>query len=136
MPLYETVFILRQDVPPAQAEAMSKVFAEIINTNGGKVEKIEPWGLRNLAYKINKNKKGHYVLLALDTPPDAITEMERQMNLSEDVLRFMTVRVEELEKEPSIILRKEDRSESSDKSANGRVKAANASNFSDEEKGE
>jgi small subunit ribosomal protein S6 len=132
MPLYETTFILRQDVPQAQVDAMSKIFAEIIAAHGGRVAKIEPWGLRNLAYKINKNKKGHYVLLAIDAKPDAIAEMERNMKLSEDVLRFMTIRVEELEMEPSVILRKEDRLEKSDsfsgfdRSVSGRVRPVNS----------
>ncbi|MCL2474201.1 MAG: 30S ribosomal protein S6 [Alphaproteobacteria bacterium] len=142
MPLYETIFILRQDVPVAQADAMSKVFAEIIAANGGKVAKIEPWGLRNLAYKINKNKKGHYVLLAIDAPPDAITEMERNMRLSEDVLRFMTIRVEELETAPSVILRKEERTdnflsgEKPDRSTSGRTRAVKTADVSVDSKGE
>jgi len=111
MPLYECVFIIRQDIPATQVETLTTGFAEIITKNGGKVEKIEQWGLRSLAYRINKNKKGHYVLFNLDAPPSAITELERNLGLHEDVLRFLTVRVEELEAGPSAILRKEERSE-------------------------
>jgi small subunit ribosomal protein S6 len=111
MPLYESIFIARQDVPTTQVEALTKEFSDIIVKDGGKVVKTEPWGLRNLAYRINKNKKGHYVLLNIDAPSAAIDEMERNMKLHEDVLRFMSVRVEEHETEPSAILRKEERSD-------------------------
>jgi small subunit ribosomal protein S6 len=111
MPLYESVFIARQDVPATQVEILSKTFADIIVKDGGQVKKTEQWGLRNLAYRINKNKKGHYVLMNIDAPPAAIAEMERNMGLNEDVLRFMTVRVEEHEEGPSAILRKDERSE-------------------------
>jgi small subunit ribosomal protein S6 len=111
MPLYESIFIARQDVPATQVETLASTFAEIITSNGGKVLKTEQWGLRNLAYRINKNKKGHYVLFNLDAPPAAIAEVERNMKINEDVLRFMTVRVEALEEGPSAILRKEERAE-------------------------
>ena len=111
MPLYESIFIARQDVPTTQVEALTKEFTDIIIKDGGKVTKTEQWGLRNLAYRINKNKKGHYVLFNIDAIPAAIDEMERNMKLHEDVLRFMTVRVEEHETEPSAILRKDERSE-------------------------
>lgn len=111
MPLYESVFIARQDVPTTQVEALTKTFSDIITADGGKVAKTEPWGLRNLAYRINKNKKGHYVLMNIDASPAAIAEMERNMKLNEDVLRFMTIRVEEHEAGPSAILRKDERSD-------------------------
>jgi small subunit ribosomal protein S6 len=113
MPLYESIFIARQDVPTTQVETLTKMFSDIIVKDGGKVTKTEPWGLRNLAYRINKNKKGHYVLLNIDAPPAAIAEMERNMKLNEDVLRFMTVRVEEHETGPSAIMRKDERNERS-----------------------
>ena len=113
MPLYESIFIARQDVPTTQVEALTKAFSDIIVTDGGKIAKVEQWGLRNLAYRINKNKKGHYVLLNIDATPAAIAEMERNMTLHEDVLRFMTIRVEAFEEGPSAILRKEERSERS-----------------------
>ena len=111
MSLYECVFIVRQDVPATQVETLTASFAEILTNNGGKVLKTEQWGLRSLAYRINKNKKGHYALFNLDAPPAAITELERNLRLHEDVLRFMTVRVEELEEGPSAMLRKEERTE-------------------------
>jgi small subunit ribosomal protein S6 len=111
MPFYESVFIARQDIAANQVEALANEFAEIIKANGGKVLKTEQWGLRNLAYRINKNKKGHYVLFNLDAPPAAVAEMERNMRISEDILRFLTVSVEALEEGPSAMLRKEERSE-------------------------
>ena len=111
MPLYECIFIIRQDIPATQVETLSAGFADIIRSNGGKVEKTEQWGLRSLAYRINKNKKGHYVLFNLDAPPAAVTELERNLRLHEDILRFLTVSVEELEAGPSAVLRKDERSE-------------------------
>ena len=111
MSLYETIFIARQDVATPQVEALTTMFSDIITGLGGKVAKVEQWGLRNLAYRINKNKKGHYVMFNLDASPAAIAEMERNMGLHEDVLRFMTVRVEEHEAGQSAILRKDERSE-------------------------
>ena len=111
MPLYESIFIARQDVPTTQVEALTKTFSDIIVTDGGQIKKTEQWGLRNLAYRINKNKKAHYVLMNIDASPAAVAEMERNMSLNEDVLRFMTVRVEEHEEGPSAILRKDERSE-------------------------
>ena len=105
MPFYETVFIARQDISSTQAEALTEQFAAIITERGGTVPKKEPWGLRNIAYRINKNRKGHYVLLNIDGPSDAIVEMERQMRINEDVLRYLTVRVEALEEGPSAMLR-------------------------------
>src|SRR5579872_13281 len=85
MPLYESIFIARQDVPATQVEALSKAFTDILTAQGGQVKKTEQWGLRNLAYKINKNKKGHYVLFNVDASPEAVAEMERNMKLNEDV---------------------------------------------------
>jgi small subunit ribosomal protein S6 len=111
MPLYESIFIARQDVAAPQVEALTKEFSDIIIAQGGQVKKTEQWGLRNLAYRINKNKKGHYVLFNLDASPAAIAEMERNIKLHEDVLRFITIRVEEHETGPSAILRKDERSE-------------------------
>jgi small subunit ribosomal protein S6 len=111
MPFYESVFIVRQDIPAPQVETLSASLADIVTAGGGKVEKTEQWGLRNLAYRINKNKKGHYVLFNLDAPPEAVIEFERNMRINEDILRFLTVRVEELEAGPSAMLRKDERSE-------------------------
>jgi len=105
MALYEHVFIARQDISAQQVESISADFSKIIEDNEGKVAKNEYWGLKNLAYKIKKNRKGHYVLLNIDAPHAAITEMERQARLHEDVMRFMTIRVDELEEGQSIVLR-------------------------------
>jgi small subunit ribosomal protein S6 len=104
MALYETVWIARQDVTSAQVEAMTETFAGIITEKGGTVVKTEQWGLRTLAYKINKNRKGHYFMYHLDASPEAIAEMERQMGLSEDVLRLLTTRVEAHEEGPSVMM--------------------------------
>ena len=109
MPYYESVFIARQDIATPQVEALTASFAEIVRANGGTVSKTEQWGLRNLAYKINKNKKGHYVLFNIEASAAAINEMERNMRLHEDILRFMTVRVEQLETGPSAMMRRDER---------------------------
>jgi small subunit ribosomal protein S6 len=104
MSFYESVFIARQDISSAAAEALGDRFAAIITENGGSVTKKEFWGLRNLTYKIKKNRKGHYVLFNIDAPSPAIQEMERQMRINEDILRFLTVKVEELEAGPSAVV--------------------------------
>jgi small subunit ribosomal protein S6 len=112
MPLYECVFIARNDVTQQQVEAVADTIATQLEGEGGSVKKREYWGLRSLAYRIKKNRKAHYMLLGLDAPPASITEMERQLGLNEDVLRFMTLRVEEIEEAPSSILsRKSDERE-------------------------
>ncbi len=108
MALYEHVFIARQDATPQQVEALALQFAGIISAQGGKVTKTESWGLRNLTYKMNKNRKGHYVLMNIDAPAQAVHELERNQRISEEVLRYMTIRVEELEAGPSAMLRKSD----------------------------
>ncbi len=104
MPLYECVFIARQDISATQVESLVGQFSGTIEENGGKVAGSEMWGLRNLAYRVKKNRKGHYVLLNLDSPSPAVQEMERNMRLSEDVIRYLTVRVEELEEGPSVVM--------------------------------
>ena len=111
MPLYEHVFLARQDVSQTQVEALTKEFTDVIEELQGTVSKTEYWGLRSLAYKIKKNRKAHYTLLNIDAPPAAIAEMERRMGISTDILRFLTIRVEEHETEPSIQMRKSDRDE-------------------------
>ena len=111
MPLYETVFIARQDISAKAAEDLAKAFGKIVNDNGGEVKRTESWGLRNLAYRIKKNKKGHYTLIHSDAPAAAVLEMERNMRLNEDVLRFMTVRIDELPEGPSAILKSSDEGE-------------------------
>ena len=109
MPLYEHVVISRQDISPQQAEALNDQLKALVEQGGGSVAKIEYWGLRNLTYRIKKNRKGHYSLLAIDAPAAAVQEMERQLGLNEDVLRYLTVRVEELDLELSPILARRDR---------------------------
>ena len=99
MAKYETAFIARQDLAPAQVEQLADKMGKIITDNGGKVHKTEHWGLKTLAYRINKNRKGHYVLFELDTPAAALHELERQMRLSEDILRHMSIRIEEFASE-------------------------------------
>ncbi len=108
MTYYENVFIARQDISQPQAEALGEAFAKVVSDLGGKVTKREYWGLRNLAFRIKKNRKGHYILLNIDAPPAAVHEMERQMRINEDVVRHLTVRVEALEEEPSAMMRARD----------------------------
>ena len=109
MAYYEHVVIARQDISPQQAEALNDTLKALIEEHGGTVAKIEYWGLRNLAYRIKKNRKGHYSLLALDAPAPAVKELERQLSINEDVLRYMTIRVEELDLELSPVLARRDR---------------------------
>src|ERR1700709_105453 len=104
MPLYETVLIARNDVTQQQVEQIAEDIGVELEADGGAVKKREYWGLRGLAYRIKKNRKGHYILLGLDAPSTAVVEMERQLTLHEDVLRFMTIRIEEISEEPSVIL--------------------------------
>jgi small subunit ribosomal protein S6 len=104
MPYYECVFIARQDVSTPQAEGLADHFSKVIEGHGGTIPKKEYWGLRTLSYRIRKNRKGHYTLMNIEAPADAIAEMERQMRLNEDVIRHMTVRVESLAEGPSAIM--------------------------------
>ncbi|MCQ3943878.1 MAG: 30S ribosomal protein S6 [Alphaproteobacteria bacterium] len=111
MPLYEHVYLARQDLSAQQVDDMTTQFKGVIEGLGGKISKTEYWGLKSLSFRIRKNRKAHMTLLNVDAPPAAINEVERQQRLSEDVLRFMTVRVEELEEGPSAMMRKADRDE-------------------------
>ena len=104
MRLYESVFIARQDITSAQVEAMTDDFAKIITSAGGSIKKREYWGLRSLAYRIKKNRKGHYVMLNMETGPEALREYERIMGLNEDILRFLNLNIKEFEDGPSIML--------------------------------
>ncbi len=115
MPFYENVFIARQDISSTQAEALTEQFANLIVEQGGKVTKKEQWGLRNIAYRINKNRKGHYVLMNIEATGPAITEMERQMRINEDILRYLTVRVDALEEGPSAMLQVRSRDDRDDR---------------------
>ncbi len=106
MPFYENVFIARQDISTPQVESLADDFTKIIEDQGGTVAKREYWGLRGLAYRIKKNRKAHYVLFNIDAPAEAVHEMERQMRLHEDVLRYLTLRVDELEEGPSAMMQR------------------------------
>ena len=108
MPLYEHVFIARQDLSNAQAEGLIEHFGAILADNGGQATHQEYWGVKTMAYKINKNRKGHYAYLRTDAPASAVQEMERLMRLHEDVMRVMTIKVDEHEEGPSIQMQKRD----------------------------
>ena len=104
MPLYENVFIARQDISGAQVDALADTFTQLVADGGGEVKKREYWGLRNLAYRMKKNRKGHYMLLNIAAPPAAVAELERTMRINEDVLRYLTIRVDALDEGPSVIM--------------------------------
>ena len=109
MALYEHVFMARQDATQQQVDALVEQFKGIIAAGGGKVGKTEYWGVKSIAFRVKKNRKAHYTLLNIEAPSAAVLEMERQMRINEDILRFMTVKVEELEEGPSAMLQKRDR---------------------------
>lgn len=104
MPLYEHVYIARQDISPQQVDALTEQFKGVIASLGGEVGKTEYWGLKNFSYRIKRYRKGHYVLMNVDGPADALKELERQERIHEDVLRYLTIRVDELETEPSTMM--------------------------------
>ena len=109
MALYEHVFLARQDLSQAQVDALAATATEIVEANQGKVTKTESWGLKNLAYKIKRNRKAHFVLLNIEAPAGTVAELERQTSINEDVIRWLTVRVDEHEAGPSVQMRKQDR---------------------------
>jgi small subunit ribosomal protein S6 len=109
MAFYEHVLIARQDISPAQAETLNEELKALIESKGGHIAKIEYWGLRNLTFRIKKNRKGHYSLFAIDAPSDAVKEMERQLSINEDVLRYLTLRVDALDLELSPVLARRER---------------------------
>jgi small subunit ribosomal protein S6 len=109
MPLYEHVFLARQDISAQQVEALLQDFRTLLEERGGQVAKTEYWGLRSLSYRIKKNRKAHYALMNIDAPHEAVTEFERQMRLSTDIIRFLTVRVDEHDAAPSAMMRRGDR---------------------------
>ncbi len=141
MPLYEHIFMARQDVSGQQVDGLVDQFKSVIEDNGGSVGKIENWGLKTLAYRIKKNRKAHFTLMNLDAPHAAVAEMERQMRLNEDVLRYLTLRVDELEEGQSVMMQKRDRDDrrrrdrgprrDSDRPAPGAEKAAAPAEESD-----
>lgn len=109
MAFYEHVFLARQDVSGQRVDELVEQYKGVIEANGGTVGKTEYWGLRSLAYRLAKNRKAHYTLMNIDAPHAAVAEMERQMGINEDVIRYMTVRVEALEEEPSVQMQKKER---------------------------
>jgi small subunit ribosomal protein S6 len=109
MPLYEHVFLARQDLAQAQVDALAQDATKIIEDNGGKVVKTETWGLRSLAYRIQKNRKAHYVMLDVDAPANVVAELERQTQINEDVIRYMTIKVDAHEQGPSAMMRRNER---------------------------
>ena len=119
MAFYETVFIARQDISNAQVEALADGFAQVIQDHGGQVSKREYWGLRNLSYRIKKNRKGHYVMLNIEAGGPAVSEMERTMRINEDVLRYLTVRVDALEEGPSAMMQARARGEERERGRRG-----------------
>ncbi len=119
MALYEHVFLARQDLAQAQVDVLAATATEIIETNGGKVAKTETWGLRSLAYKIAKNRKAHYVMLEFDGPGPVVAELERQTQINEDIIRYMTIKVDDHEAGPSVMMRKADRAERGDRPDRG-----------------
>src|ERR1700744_5734170 len=119
MPLYEHVFLARQDASPQQVEELTTQMTGIVEQAGGKVTKTENWGVRSLTYRMNKNRKAHFVLLNIDAPSAAVAEIERQERISEDVIRYLSVRVEEHEEGPSAMMRKADRDRERDDRGGG-----------------
>ena len=109
MPLYEHTFLARQDLSQAQVDALAATATEIVEAGQGKVTKTETWGLKNLAYKIKRNRKAHFVMLNIEAPAGVVAELERQTAINEDVIRWLTIRVDEHETGPSVQMRKNDR---------------------------
>jgi small subunit ribosomal protein S6 len=134
MALYESVFIARQDISSAQTEALTDQFAQIIADNGGAVSKKEYWGLKSLAFRIKKNRKGHYVLLNIDAPPAAVIEMERNMRINEDVIRYLTVKVDQLEEGPSAMMQGRDRDRDRDRDRGDRDRDRDRPRYRDDDR--
>ena len=134
MALYESVFIARQDISSAQTETLTDQFAQIIADNGGTVSKKEYWGLKSLAFRIKKNRKGHYVLLNIDAPSAAVIEMERNMRISEDVIRYLTVKVDQLEEGPSAMMQGRDRDRDRDRDRGDRDRDRDRPRYRDDDR--
>jgi small subunit ribosomal protein S6 len=135
MALYEHVFLARQDLSQQQVDELVERFKGVITAGGGKVGRVENWGLKSLTYRVKKNRKAYYTLIDLDTPPAALNEMERQMGLSEDVLRFLTVKVEKHEEGPSAMLQKRERDDRGDREG-GRGGFGDRPRFGDRDRGD
>ncbi|MBN8828763.1 MAG: 30S ribosomal protein S6 [Sphingobacteriia bacterium] len=123
MPLYETTFIARQDIAPSEVDKLADHYTNIIGEMGGKVVKREYWGLRSLAYIIKKSRKGHYIMLGIDAPFEAIKEVQRLISINEDIIREMTVRVEEITDEPSVIMNQTSKDASPYTGANNEIES-------------
>ena len=135
MPLYEHVFLTRQDASAQQVEELTTQFKGIIEQLGGKVAKIEQWGVKSLSYRLRKNRKAHFTLFNVDAPPAALNEVERQERLNEDILRYLTIRMEELEEGPSAMMRKVDRDRERDDRGFG-FRERERGGFRDRDRGE
>ncbi len=110
MPLYEHVLIARQDISSTEVDSITEGLSSFVEDNGGKVAKVEYWGLRSMAYRMNKNRKGHYALMNIDAPAEVVQEMERKLRINEDILRTLTIRVDEFSEDPSpILVKREER---------------------------
>ena len=134
MALYEHVFLARQDVTAQQVETLTEQLKSIITAGGGKIAKAEYWGIKSLAYRVKKNRRAHFSLLNIDAPAAAVAEMERQMRINEDVIRLLTVRVEEHEEGPSAMLRKREDSDRDDRGERGERRGGGGGRF-DRERG-
>ena len=119
MALYEHVYLVRQDVTAPQVEALTEQLKTVIAANGGSVSKVEAWGLKSLAFRIQKNRKAYFTLMNIEAPSAAIQELERQLGLNEDVIRYLTLRVDEHEAGPSAMLRKREESDRDDRGGRG-----------------
>jgi small subunit ribosomal protein S6 len=136
MPLYEHVFLARQDISAQQVEELVNQYRSVVEQNGGSVAKSEYWGVKSLTFRIRKNRKAHFTLFNLDAPAAAVAEMERQMRINEDVLRFLTLRVDALEDGPSIMMQKRDRDERRDERRGERRRDRDREGGDDAEGGE
>ena len=116
---YEHVFLARQDLSQAQVDVLAETATKIVEDHSGAVVRTETWGLKQLAYKIEKNRKAHFVLLAMDAPGDTVAELERQASINEDIIRFLTIRVDAHEEGPSVMMRKSDRGDRAERGERG-----------------
>ena len=136
MPLYEHVFLARQDVSAPQVEALVEQFKGVIETGGGSVSKVESWGLKSLTYRIRKNRKAHFTLMNIEAPAAAVAEMERLQRLNEDVIRAMTIKVEALEEGPSAMMQKRDRDDRGDRGGRFGDRERGGGRFGDRDRGD
>ena len=136
MPLYEHVVLARQDVSAQQVEELAAQLKGVIEQMGGKITKLEQWGVKTLTYRMRKNRKAHFTLFNVDAPPAALNEIERQERLNEDVLRYLTVRVDEHEEGPSAMMRKSDRDERGDRGDRGGFRDRDRGSFRDRDRGD